>query len=315
MSGTVLVLATGSDDTLDAASAELLTVAGRIGRPVAVVLGAAGEGLLAGLASFGAAETHVVSCSAFERSLVVAQAAAIADRARAVGADVVLVPAGMEGSEVAALVAAALTAGLITDAVAVRREGEGLRAEKVVWAGKFTVTAQITTPVAVLTLKPNSCVAEPSAVESVVREVGFDFVSAVPTAQVVAAEPVAASQRPKLVEAAVVVSGGRGTDGDFAPVEALADALGGAVGASRAAVDAGFVPQSLQVGQTGKTVSPELYVALGISGAIQHIAGMRTARRILAVNSDPEAPIHRLADLSVVGDLKSIVPAVVARLN
>ena len=315
MSGTVLVLATGSTDALDAASAELLTVAGRIGRPIAVVLGAAGEGLVADLARFGAAETYVISCEAFDRSLVVAQAAAVADRARAIGAETVLVPAGMEGSEIAALAAAELKAGLITDAVAVRREGEGLVAEKVVWAGKFTVTARIEAAVAVLTLKPNSCVAEPFVVEPVVHRVDFNFVSSAPTARVVSAEPVAASQRPKLVEATVVVSGGRGTDGDFAPVEALADALGGAVGASRAAVDAGFVPQSLQVGQTGKTVSPELYVALGISGAIQHIAGMRTARRILAVNSDPEAPIHRLADLSVVGDLKTIIPAVVARLS
>lgn len=315
MSGTVLVLANGSADALDAAGAELLTVAGGIGRPVAVVLGAAGDGLIADLARYGAAEIHVISCNAFDRSLVVAQAAALADRARALTADAVLVPAGMEGSEIAALVAAELDAGLITDAVAIRRDGEALVADKVVWAGKFTVTARIETRVAVLTFKPNSVLAEPFAVEAQVHHIDFAFIAAAPVARVVSAEPVAVSQRPKLVEASVVVSGGRGTDGDFAPVEALADALGGAVGASRAAVDAGFVAQSLQVGQTGKTVSPELYVALGISGAIQHIAGMRTARRILAVNSDPEAPIHRLADLSVVGDLKTIVPAVVARLN
>jgi electron transfer flavoprotein alpha subunit len=230
-------------------------------------------------------------------------------------ADIVLVASGLEGNELAALAAARLGAGLVTDATSARLVDGALAVDKVVWAGKYTVTATVAAPIAVLSLKANSIAPALAPSDPAVRQAHFEFTPSAPVSTVLSVEASAASSRPKLVEASVVVSGGRGTDGDFAPVEALADALGGAVGASRAAVDAGFAPQPLQVGQTGKTVSPDLYVALGISGAIQHIAGMRTARQILAINSDPEAPIHRLADLSVVGDLKTIVPAVVARLG
>jgi electron transfer flavoprotein alpha subunit len=315
MSENVVVLVSATAGALDASSAELLTLASQLGRPVAVVAGEASDSLVAELGRFGAAEVHVVSCPQLATSLVLAKAALLVDRAVEAHAKVVLVSSGLEGNEVAGLVAARLGAGLVTDAVAAHFEAGELLVDKVVWAGKFTVTAKVKTEVAALSVKPNCCVPIEAAVEPEIRQAHFDYVSVAPAARVVSAEPTAITQRPKLVEAGIVVSGGRGTDGDFTGVEALADALGGAVGGSRAAVDAGYVPQSLQVGQTGKTVSPELYVALGISGAIQHIAGMRTARRILAVNSDPEAPIHRLADLSVVGDLKTIVPAVVARLN
>lgn len=315
MSENVVALISATAGTLDASSAELLTIAGLLGRPIAVVAGAASEDLVAELGRFGAAEVQLVSCPQLASSLVLAKAALLVDRAVAAEAGVVLVAAGLEGNEIAGLVAAKLGAGLVTDAVAARLEGSELLVDKVVWAGKYTVTAKVKTPVAVLTVKPNSCVPVAAAVEPEIRQTHFEFAANAAAARVVSAEPIAASVRPKLVEASVIVSGGRGTEGDFAPVEALADALGAAVGASRAAVDAGYVPQSLQVGQTGKSVSPDLYVALGISGAIQHVAGMRTARRILAVNSDPEAPIHRLADLGVVGDLKTIIPAVVARLG
>jgi electron transfer flavoprotein alpha subunit len=311
----VVVLATATAGKVDASTAELLTVAGGLGRPVAILAGNADNEVIAELARFGAAEIHVVSCPQLEASLVTAKAALVIDRAMSAQAKVVLIAAGPEGNEVAALVAARLGAGLVTDAVAARFSDAALVVDKVVWAGKFTVTAEVATATAVLTVKPNSVAAVEAPVDPEVRQALFEAAEELLAARVVSVEPVAASTRPKLVEATVVVSGGRGTDGDFSQVEALADALGGAVGASRAAVDAGFVPSSYQVGQTGKTVSPQLYVALGISGAIQHIAGMRTARRILAVNSDPDAPIHRLADLSVVGDLKTIVPAVVARLS
>lgn len=314
MSENVIVLVnTGA--TVDAASAELLTLAASLGRPIAVVAGAAPETLISGIATYGAAEVHVVSCAQLESSLVLAKAALVADRASDAHAKAVLISSGLEGNEVAGMVAAKLGAALVSDAVAARYDGDALLVDKVVWAGKYTVTAKALTPVAVLSVKPNSCAPAVAPAEPEIRQAHFDYLASAPVASVTSAEPTMATSRPKLVEASVVVSGGRGTDGDFGPVEALADALGGAVGASRAAVDAGFAPQPLQVGQTGKTVSPDLYVALGISGAVQHLAGMRTARRILAVNSDPEAPIHRLADLSVVGDLKVIVPAVVARLG
>jgi electron transfer flavoprotein alpha subunit len=312
---TVVVMATATGGVLDASVAELLTMAAQLGRPVAVFAGEANHELIADLGRFGAAEVHLVDCPQLAGNLIGAKAALLTERVVDASATVVLVPAGLEGNEVAALVAAKLGAGLITDVTAIRGAGNGVQVDKVVWAGKFTVTAAVKTPVAVFTVKPGSCPAVEAPIEPQVYQAHFSYLPTSVVSEVVQVEPVAASVRPKLAEASVVVSGGRGTDGDFAPVEALADALGGAVGASRAAVDAGYVPSSFQVGQTGKTVSPDLYVALGISGAIQHIAGMRTARQILAVNSDPDAPIHRLADLSVVGDLKQIIPAVVSRLS
>jgi len=315
MNDNVIVLVSATGDVLDAASAELLTTAAGLGSVIAVVAGGGSDALIADVSQYGPTEVHLVSCPQLNDTLVVAKAALLVERVAETHAKIVLVAAGLEGNEVAALVASKLGAGLVTDAVAARVVDGELAVDKVVWAGKFTVTAKLVAPLAVLSMKANSCTPVLAPTEPAVRQAHFDFTPLAPAAAVVSTEPTAASSRPKLVEASVVVSGGRGTDGDFAPVEALADALGAAVGASRAAVDAGFAPQPLQVGQTGKTVSPELYVALGISGAIQHIAGMRTARQILAINSDPEAPIHRLADLSVVGDLKKIVPAVVARLG
>lgn len=311
----VIVLVTATSGVLDAASAELLTIGAGLGPVTAVVAGEAGDALVTEIAQYGPAEVHVVSCPQLADTLVVAKAALLVDRAAETHADIVLVASGLEGNELAALVAAKLGAGLVTDATSARLADGVLAVDKVVWAGKYTVTATVAAPIAVLSMKANSIAPALAPSEPAVRQAHFEFTPSAPVSTVLSVEAAAATSRPKLVEASVVVSGGRGTDGDFAPVEALADALGGAVGASRAAVDAGFAPQPLQVGQTGKTVSPDLYVALGISGAIQHIAGMRTARQILAINSDPEAPIHRLADLSVVGDLKTIVPAVVARLG
>jgi electron transfer flavoprotein alpha subunit len=167
----------------------------------------------------------------------------------------------------------------------------------------------------IITVKPNAATPEEVAGAAAVEEFAVTISDAAKTAQIVASQPRQATGRPELTEAATVVSGGRGTGGNFEPVEHLADALGAAVGASRAAVDSGWVPHTYQVGQTGKTVSPQLYVAAGISGAIQHRAGMQTSKTIVAVNKDEEAPIFELVDFGVVGDLHTVLPSLTEKVN
>jgi electron transfer flavoprotein alpha subunit len=216
-----------------------------------------------------------------------------------------LIGASADGKEIAGRLAARTGSALLSDVVAVG--GESVTHS--VFGGAFIVAARANTAHPVITVRPGSVEIEPVAAEGAEQAVEVPVVSR-RVATVVSQEPLGSTGRPELTEASVVVSGGRGVGSaeHFTLVENLADALGAAVGASRAAVDAGYYPPQFQVGQTGKTVSPHLYIALGISGAIQHRAGMQTAKTIVAVNKDPEAPIFEIADFGVVGDLFTVAP-------
>ncbi|SDS35249.1 electron transfer flavoprotein subunit alpha/FixB family protein [Jiangella sp. DSM 45060] len=303
--GEILVLVDHVDGAVRKTTLELLTLARRAGEPAAVFLGSGFDAARDTLGEYGAAKVYVVEAPEFEQYLVVPKAEALAQLAASSGAAGVLLTSSPEGKEIAARLAVKLGSGVITDAVDVAAD---FTTTQSVFAGGYTVTAQVTTGAPVITVKPNAVTPEPAPATPAEEKVAVAFSEAATKARIVERKPRAATGRPELTEASIVVSGGRGTGGDFAPVEALADALGAAVGASRAAVDAGWYPHAYQVGQTGKTVSPQLYLAAGISGAIQHRAGMQTSKTIVVVNKDAEAPIFAMADFGVVGDLHTVLP-------
>jgi electron transfer flavoprotein alpha subunit len=219
----------------------------------------------------------------------------------------VLLASTQEGKEIAARVAVKLDNGLLTDVGGLDSDGVATAS---VFAGSTIVKSKVTRGLPLVTIRPNSLTPTPAPATPAVESVAVSVEDRDKLARVVERKAEAKGARPELAEASVVVAGGRGVGSadSFKLVEELADLLGGAVGASRAAVDSGFYPHQFQVGQTGKTVSPQLYVALGISGAIQHRAGMQTSKTIVAVNKDPEAPIFELADFGMVGDLFKVVP-------
>ncbi len=310
----ILVVVDHVDGEVRKTTTELLTVARRLGEPVAVFLGDGFAKAAQTLGEYGATGAYEVAGGSLDDYLVVAKAEALAAVVAAAGPQgvgAVLLSSGAENKEIAGRLAVKLGSGIITDAVDVRAGDDGVPVTmQAAFAGGFAVTARVTRGVQIITVKPNSVTPEPvpGGQPPVATAVSFEPSALATSVRIVDRRPKAASGRPDLTEAAIVVSGGRGTGGDFAAVEALADALGAAVGASRAAVDAGWYPHSNQVGQTGKQVSPQLYVACGISGAIQHRAGMQTSKTIVAINKDPEAPIFDLADFGVVGDLFAVLP-------
>ena len=308
----VLVVVDSVDGAVRKPTLELLALAKRLGSPSAVVFGSNDAAVTDKLKAFGADKIYVVDDSEIKGYLVAPKAEALQQLVEKTSPAAVLLVSGYEGKEIAGRLAIKTGSGIITDAVDV--EDGGVTTQSV-FAGNYTVKAKVTKGTPIITLKPNSAAPEESAGAGEVEEFAATISDAAKKAQIVASQPRKASGRPELTEAAIVVSGGRGTGGDFPAVEGLADALGAAVGASRAAVDSGWMPHSFQVGQTGKVVSPQLYVANGISGAIQHRAGMQTAKTIVAVNKDEEAPIFELVDFGVVGDLQSVLPAATEQIE
>ncbi|ARF77561.1 electron transfer flavoprotein subunit alpha/FixB family protein [Kitasatospora aureofaciens] len=306
----ILVLVDHADGVVRKPALELLTLARRIGEPSAVVLGAgaAAADIAAKAAEFGAAKVYVADGAEFADQLVVPKVDALAQIAKTVSPAAVLVTSSGEGKEVAARVALRIGSGIITDAVDLEAGDGGPVATQSVFAASFQVKSKVTKGAPVITVKPNAVAPEAAPAAGAVENVSVEFTGN--AAKVTSRTPRVSTGRPELTEAAIVVSGGRGVGAaeGFGVVEELADALGAAVGASRAAVDAGWYPHSNQVGQTGKQVSPQLYIAAGISGAIQHRAGMQTSKTIVAVNKDAEAPIFELVDYGVVGDLFQVLP-------
>ena len=309
----ILVLVDHADGDVKKVTLELLTLARRLGEPSAVFVGSGFDAAKDRLAEYGAAKVYVADGEDVSSYLVGPSvdvlAKVLADAGSGVAA--VLLPSGAEGKEIAGRLAVRTGSGLITDATDVTVSGDGLLAEQPVFGGSTVVRSRVTTGTPIITLRPNSTAPEAATGPAERVDVAVELSDAAKAARITERVVEEKGERPDLTGAAIVVSGGRGVGSaeQFSVIEALADALGAAVGASRAVTDAGWYPHQHQVGQTGKTVSPQLYIAAGISGAIQHRAGMQTSKTIVAVNKDPEAPIFELVDFGVVGDLHQVLPA------
>jgi electron transfer flavoprotein alpha subunit len=307
----ILVVVDHAEGAVKKPTYEMLTLAARLGEPSAVYIGPADQKaeVAAAVAKYGAGKVYAIDDAPLKGFLVAPKAEALAQLVEKTSPGALLIASSAEGKEIAGRLAIKTGSGLITDAVDVEAGDGGPVTTQSVFAGSYTVKAKVTKGTPIITVKPNSAAPAEAAGAGEVEDVAVTISDAAKGAQIVASQPRKATGRPELTEAAIVVSGGRGTGGNFEPVENLADSLGAAVGASRAAVDSGWKPHSYQIGQTGKTVSPQLYIAAGISGAIQHRAGMQTSKTIVAVNKDPEAPIFELVDFGVVGDLHTVLPA------
>lgn len=309
----ILVLAELTPAGVRKATLELLTLARGLGEPSALVCGEATDDVVATLGEFGATTVYAVSSPDIEQFLSLPKADAVVAVARRTEPAAVLVTSGPEGKDVAARVAVRLDGGLVTDAIDVTAEGGTITTTQSVVAGSFHVRSEVVRGTPVVTVRPNAVTATPAPAQPRVEAIDLELSERAKGARVTERSPKGTSARPDLADAAVIVAGGRGVGSEdgLAVVEALADALGGAVGVTRAVSDLHWAPHDLQIGQTGKTVSPGLYVAAGVSGAIQHRAGMQSSKTIVAVNKDPKAPIFAIADFGVVGDLHTVLPALV----
>ncbi|GAA1683674.1 electron transfer flavoprotein subunit alpha/FixB family protein [Fodinicola feengrottensis] len=312
----VLVVVEHSGGAAKKITSELLTAARALGEPSAVVFGAAGDAdkLKDTLGEYGAQKIYAAESADVTDYLVAPRAEVLAGLVKQASPAAVLLASTTDGKEIAGRLAVKIESGFLTGVTELAADGT---ATQVVFAGAVIVKSKVTKGTPILTIATNAVTAEPAAATPSVEAVEVSVSDAAKKAKVADRVSEKKSSRPELTEASIVVSGGRGVGSaeNFALIEGLADSLGAAVGASRAAVDSDFYPHQFQVGQTGKTVSPNLYVAVGISGAIQHRAGMQTSKTIVAINKDEEAPIFELADFGVVGDLFKVVPQATEAIN
>ena len=306
----ILVLAAHDGESVKKVTLELLTLARRFGEPAAVWLGPGAEAGRERLAEYGAAKVYTADGDGMTDYVAAPAAEVLAALVAQASPAAVLVPATAEGKEVAGRLAVKIGSGVLTDAVDLIPSDGGPVAEQSIFGGAIIVKSKVTTGIPIVAVRPNAVAPEASPGAAALEPVSVTLSGAAKGAHITERVAQERSERPELTEASIVVSGGRGVGSadNFALIERLADSLGAAVGASRAATDAGWYPHQFQVGQTGKTVSPQLYLAVGISGAIQHRAGMQTSKTIMVINKDPEAPIFELADFGVVGDLFKVVP-------
>ena len=303
----VLVLVDHAGGEVKKVTFEMLTAARRLGEPAAVVVGEPGTAgkLREQLGTYGAEKVYAAESAEVDNYLVTPSVEALSTLTSSAAA--VLVPGSVDGKEIAGRLAVRLGSGLLSEVTDLDAHGVGVHS---LFGGTYDASSQVTSGTPVITVLPGS--AEPEQVDGAATEesVTIPAIDPATSATITGREPAEGGDRPELTEASVVVSGGRGVGSSesFDVIENLADSLGAAVGASRAAVDSGFYPHQFQVGQTGKTVSPQLYLAVGISGAIQHRAGMQTSKTIVAINKDAEAPIFEIADFGIVGDLFTVAP-------
>ncbi|WP_412516816.1 electron transfer flavoprotein subunit alpha/FixB family protein [Actinomadura madurae] len=310
----ILVLVDHVDGEVKKVTLELLTLANRLGEAAAVWVGPGYENARDRLGEYGAGKVYVAADEELTAYVVAPKAALLAQLVSEKSPGAVLVAATAEGKEIAGRLAVKTGSGVLTDVVDV---ADGFVGEHSIFGGGIIAHAKVRTGTPIIAVRPNSVAPEASAAAPAEEQVSVTLSDADKGAKIVEKVVQEKGERPDLTEAAIVVSGGRGVGGaeNFTIIEGLADSLGAAVGASRAATDAGWYPHSFQVGQTGKTVSPQLYIAVGISGAIQHRAGMQTSKTIVAINKDPEAPIFELVDYGIVGDLFQVAPQLTEEIN
>ncbi|MDO4258957.1 MAG: electron transfer flavoprotein subunit alpha/FixB family protein [Actinomycetaceae bacterium] len=300
------------------ASAQVLTAARTLTSGGIAALSTVATPDVAGLQRYGATDILIPELGGASPRVGAVVADALAAAAAEIAPAAILCTANYLGREITGRLGVTLSGGAVVDAISLEFGDGGLSVTKSTLAGAWTTTALVTRGTPVVAVRPGAyeaLPADPAGETPTVREVPVTLSAEATGITVVSSDAQSGSGRVPLTEAQVVVVGGRGTDGDFGPVEALADLLGGAVGATRVCSDEGWVPRSLQIGQTGVNISPNLYIGLGVSGAIHHTAGMQSSAHIVAVCDDPDAPIFEMCDFGVVGDLFEVVPQAISAIE